>query len=191
MIRASRVVEALLFASESPLSPADLARADEGLDEERVEAAIAELRAEYDREARAFTIVEVGGGYQLLTRPEFAPVLERFDSVPTVQRLSGPALETLAIIAYRQPVGRAEVEEIRGVGAGGVLKTLQERGLIEVVGRSEGLGRPLLYGTTPFFLAHFGFRGLEDLPRNEELPVVLARRDQPKENDAEAGAAPH
>jgi segregation and condensation protein B len=183
-VRASRIIEALLFASESPLSPADLARADEGLDEERVEAAIAELRAEYDREQRAFTVHEVGGGYQLLTRPEFAPVLERFDSVPASQRLSGPALETLAIIAYRQPVGRAEVEEIRGVGAGGVLKTLQERGLVEVVGRSEALGRPLLYGTTQFFLQHFGFRGIDDLPRSEELPIVLARRETEPVSDA-------
>jgi segregation and condensation protein B len=188
VIRASRVIEALLFASESPLAPADLARADEELDEERVEAAIAELRAEYDRDARAFTVYEVGGGYQLLTRPEFAPVLERFDSVPGAQRLSGPALETLAILAYRQPVGRAEVEEIRGVGSGGVLKTLQERGLIEVVGRGEGLGRPLLYGTTQFFLQHFGFRSLDDLPRSEELPVVLARREQRKE-EADGTAA--
>jgi segregation and condensation protein B len=171
------MIEALLFASEAPLSAAELARADESLDEERVEAAVAELRAEYDRDERAFSIFEVGGGYQLLTRPEYAPVLERFDTVPTSQRLSGPALETLAIIAYRQPVGRAELEEIRGVGAGGVLKTLQERGLIEVVGRGEGLGRPLLYGTTTFFLQHFGFRALDDLPRPEELPVVLAKRD--------------
>ena len=177
------MVEALLFASESPLSAAELARADDELDEERVERAVAELRAEYDREERAFTVWEVAGGYQLLTRPEYAPVLERFDSVPTAQRLSGPALEALAIIAYRQPVGRAEVEEIRGVGAGGVLRTLQERGLVDVVARGEGLGRPLLYGTTPFFLLHFGFRSLEDLPRPEELPVVLARRD--------FGARPH
>ncbi len=185
-MRASRIVEALLFASEAPLSAAELARADEELDEERVEAAVAELRAEYDRQERAFTVFEVGGGFQLLTRPEYAPVLERFDSVPAAHRLSGPALETLAIIAYRQPVGRAEVEEIRGVGAGGVLKTLQERGLVDVVGRGEGLGRPLLYGTTPFFLQHFGFRTLDDLPRPEELPVVLARREPGVSTDAEA-----
>lgn len=176
-MRPSRVIEALLFASQAPLSPADLARADDDLDEERVEEAIAALRAEYEREERAFTVVEIGGGYQLLTRPEFAPVLERFDSVPSSARLSVPALETLAIIAYRQPVGRAEIEEIRGVGAGGVLRTLQERDLVEVVGRGEGLGRPLLYGTTSFFLQHFGFRTLDDLPRSEDLPVVLAPRD--------------
>jgi segregation and condensation protein B len=189
-VRTTRLIEALLFASESPLAPADLARADEGLDEERVEAAIAELRAEYDRESRAFTVFEVGGGYQLLTRPEYAPVLERFDSVPTSQRLSGPALETLAIIAYRQPVGRAEVEEIRGVGAGGVLKTLQERGLVEVVGRSEQLGRPLLYGTTQFFLQHFGFRSVDDLPRSDELPIVLASREPHPVIDAPQVEAP-
>jgi segregation and condensation protein B len=176
-MRATRIVEALLFASEAPLSASDLARVDESLDEERVEAAIAELRSEYDREGRAFGIFDLGGGYQLLTRPEYAPVLERFHTVPSPQRLSGPALETLAIIAYRQPVGRAEVEEIRGVGAGAVLRTLQDRGVIDVVARGEGLGRPLLYGTTPFFLQHFGLRSLDDLPRPEDLPVVLARRD--------------
>ncbi|HEX9936756.1 MAG TPA: SMC-Scp complex subunit ScpB, partial [Longimicrobium sp.] len=176
-VRPSRMIEALLFASEAPLSAAELARADEALDEVRVEAAIAELRADYEREERAFGIYEVGGGYQILTRPEFAPVLERFDTVPTAHRLSGPALEALSIIAYRQPVGRAELEDIRGVGAGAVLKTLQERGLVEVVGRGEGLGRPLLWGTTSFFLQHFGFRSLDDLPRPEDLPVVLARRE--------------
>ncbi len=178
MIPASRVVEAVLFASQTPLSPGELARAAEELDEERVEEAVAELRAEYEREGRAFGVFEVAGGYQLLTRPEFAPVLERFDSVPANARLSAPALETLAIIAYRQPVGRAEIEEIRGVGAGGVLKTLQDRELVEVVGRGEGLGRPLLYGTTKRFLEHFGFRSVDDLPRPEELPVVLSRRSE-------------
>ncbi len=176
-MRVSRMVEALLFASQTPLSAAELARADEELDEEVVEDALAELRAEYEAEGRAFGLFEVAGGWQLLTRPEFAPVLERFDAVPATHRLSTPALETLAIIGYRQPVGRAELEEIRGVGCGGVLKTLQERGLVEVTGRGEGLGRPLLYGTTPFFLQHFGFRTIDDLPRPEDLPVVLARKE--------------
>ena len=174
-MRPSRMIEALLFASEGPLSAADLARVDASLDEERVERLIAELREEYEREERAFGIYEIAGGFQLLTRPEFAPLLERFDAVPIASRLSAPALETLAIVAYRQPVGRAEIEEIRGVGAGGVLRTLQERALIEVVGRGEGLGRPLLYGTTRVFLQHFGFRSLEDLPRPDELPVILSR----------------
>lgn len=174
-MRPSRLVEALLFASDAPLTPGELARIDDDLDEEKVEQIIAELRGEYEREERAFDIYEIAGGYQLLTRPEFAHALERFDTVPASPRLSAPALETLAIIAYRQPVGRAEVEEIRGVAAGGVLKTLQERGLIEVVGRGEGLGRPLLYGTTRFFLEHFGFRSLGDLPRPDELAIVLTR----------------
>ena len=175
-MRPSRTLEALLFASEAPLSAAELARADPAFDEEVVERLVAELRAEYDREGRAFDVYEIAGGYQILTRPEFAPILDRFHTVPVSPRLSTPALETLAIIAYRQPVGRAEIEEIRGVGAGGVLRTLQERGIIDVVGRAESLGRPLLYGTTSAFLAHFGFRSLIDLPRPDDLPVVLAER---------------
>jgi segregation and condensation protein B len=175
-MRRSRMVEALLFASEAPLSAADLARADATLDEEQVEELIAELRHEYEREERAFGVFEIGGGYQILTRPEYAPVLERFDTVPLTTRLSAAALETLAIVAYRQPVGRAEVEDIRGVGAGGVLKTLLERNLVEVVGRGEGLGRPLLYGTTRHFLEHVGFRSVQELPRSDELAVILADR---------------
>jgi segregation and condensation protein B len=181
-MRRSRMIEALLFASHTPLSAVELARGDEALDEEQVEQAIAELRFEYERDGRAFDIVQIAGGYQLLTRPEYAGVLERFDTVPHPTRLSTPALETLAIIAYRQPLGRAEIEEIRGVGAGAVLKTLQERELVDVVGRGEGLGRPLLYGTTRRFLEHFGFRSLEDLPRPEELPIVL--RGRPVEVEA-------
>ncbi|HUE95737.1 MAG TPA: SMC-Scp complex subunit ScpB [Longimicrobiaceae bacterium] len=175
-MRRSRMIEALLFASEAPLAPSDLARLDESLDEEQVEAIVAELKAEYEAEDRAFGIYEIAGGYQVLTRPEYAPVLERYETVPVSNRLSPAALETLAIVAYRQPVGRAEIEEIRGVGAGGVLKTLLERTLVDVVGRGEGLGRPLLYGTTRFFLEHFGFRTLEELPRSDELAVILAKR---------------
>ncbi|MDR0787543.1 MAG: SMC-Scp complex subunit ScpB [Gemmatimonadota bacterium] len=175
-MRPDRMVEALLFASEAPLSAADLARVDESLNEDLVEEIIAGLREEYESTDRAFGIVEIAGGYQILTRPEYAFVLDRFETVPTTARLSAAALETLAIIAYRQPVGRAEVEEIRGVSAGGVLKTLAERNLIEVVARGEGLGRPLLYGTTRFFLEHFGFRTLAELPRSDELDVILADR---------------
>jgi segregation and condensation protein B len=174
----TRMIEALLFASELPLSALELCRVEEGLDEEEVERALTQLRLEYEREGRAFHIVEIAGGYQLLTRPEYSAVLERFDSVPHPARLSVPALETLAIVAYRQPIGRAEVEEIRGVGAGAVLKTLQERDMVEVVGRGESLGRPLLYGTTRRFLEQFGFRSLADLPRPEELPIILRRQNQ-------------
>jgi segregation and condensation protein B len=175
-MRLTQIIEALLFASDAPLSAADLLRVDERLDEDTVEAVIQELRAEYELSERSFQIYEVAGGYQLLTRPEFVSVLERYDSVPQPARLSMPALEVLAIIAYRQPLGRAEIEDIRGVGSSGVLRTLQERSLIDAVARGEGLGRPLLYGTTQKFLEHFGFRSLEDLPRPDELPIVLRER---------------
>lgn len=175
-MRLTQIVEALLFASDAPLSAGDIALIDERLDEDTVEAVVAQLREEYESQERAFTIFDIAGGYQLLTRPEFAPYLERFDTVPQQTRLSAPALEVLAVIAYRQPIGRNEIEEIRGVGSSGVLKTLQDRNLIDVVGRSEGLGRPLLYGTTPKFLEHFGFRSLDDLPKPEDLPVILRTR---------------
>lgn len=171
-----QIVEAVLFASDAPLTADEIARADEMLDEDQVEEALQYLRAEYDDAGRSFELAVVAEGYQVLTRPEFAPYLERFDNVPRPSRLSGPALETLAIIAYRQPIGRVEIEYIRGVGSSGVIGTLQDRRMVEVVGRAEGLGRPLLYGTTRHFLEHFGFKSLEDLPRPEELPVVLRER---------------
>ena len=172
----SQIVEAVLFASDAPLSVEDIARADADLDEDIVEEAIRDLSAFYDEVGRSFQIQEIAEGYQILTRPEFAPYLERFDSVPRPNRLSGPALEALAIIAYRQPIGRIEMEYVRGVNSAGVIRTLQERGLVDVVARGEGVGRPLLYGTTHRFLDHFGFASLEDLPRPEELPVVLRDR---------------
>jgi segregation and condensation protein B len=175
-LRPEQIVEAILFASDAPLRAEEIARADEALDEDQVEAAIQQLRQLYLESERAFDLVEVAGGHQLLTRPEFAGYLERFDTIPRPSRLSGPALETLAIIAYRQPIGRLEVEYVRGVGASGVIRTLQERGLVDVVGRGEGIGRPLLYGTTQRFLEHFGFDSMESLPRPDELPVVLRDR---------------
>lgn len=176
-MKASQIVEAVLHASDAPLKAEEIARADESLDEDRVQEAIEDLRTHYDEAERAFQIQELGEGYQILTRPEFAPYLERFDTVPRPSRLSGPALETLAIIAYRQPIGRVEVEFIRGVQAAGVIRTLQDRDLIGVVGRAEGLGRPLLYGTTVRFLEHFGFMTLDDLPRPEDLPILLRDRE--------------
>lgn len=171
-----QIVEAVLFASDAPLTADEIARADEMLDEDQVEDALQFLRAEYDDAGRSFELVELAEGHQILTRPEFAPYLERFDNVPKSSRLSGPALEALAIIAYRQPIGRLEVEYIRGVGSSGVIRTLQDHRMVEVVGRAEGLGRPLLYGTTTHFLEHFGFKSMEDLPRPEELPIVLRDR---------------
>ena len=178
-MRLTQIVEALLFASDAPLTAEDIARVDERLDEDTVEAVVQQLREEYETQERSWQIYEIAGGYQMLTRPEFAPYLERYDTVPQQTRLSNPALEVLAVIAYRQPIGRNEVEEIRGVGSSGVLKTLQDRALIDVVGRSEGLGRPLLYGTTQKFLDHFGFNSLDDLPKPDDFPVILRNRPAP------------
>jgi segregation and condensation protein B len=191
-VNAHQIVEAVLFASDAPLTADEIARADESLDEDRVEQAIRFLRDEYEDAQRSFQIAELAEGYQILTRPEFAPYLERFDNVARPSRLSGPALETLAIIAYRQPMGRIEIEYIRGVGSTGVLKTLLDRELIDVVGRAEALGRPVLYGTTQRFLEHFGFKSLEDLPRPEELPVILRERIPlgPEEEPGRADAGP-
>jgi len=189
-LKVTQIVEAVLFASDAPLKAEEIARADDALDEDRVEEAIRELRAEYAEGGRAFQLVDLAEGYQLLTLPEFAPYLERFDTVPRPSRLSGPALETLAIIAYRQPIGRLEVEYVRGVSSAGVIRTLQDRGIIDVVGRGEGVGRPLLYGTTNRFLEHFGFRSLEQLPTPDELPVVLRERTPLGiEGDVATGAA--
>lgn len=168
-----QIVEATLFASQAPLTAAELAGADEDLTPERVLDAIRTLRERYEEEEHAFQIYQLGDGFQVLTRPEFAPYLERFDSVGRSPILSQAALETLAIIAYRQPLGRVEIEEIRGVDSSTVLRTLLEWELVHVVGRGEGLGRPLLYGVSQRFLDHFGFTGLEDLPEPEDLSVAL------------------
>ena len=172
----TQIVEAVLFASDAPLKAEEIARADGSLDEDIVEAAIRTLQAEYGESERSFQLMELAEGFQILTRSEFAPYLERFDTIPRPSRLSGPSLETLAIIAYRQPIGRIEIEYVRGVACGGVIRTLQDRGMVDIVERGEGVGRPLLYGTTQRFLDHFGFRSIEDLPRPEELPVVLRER---------------
>jgi segregation and condensation protein B len=138
-----------------------------------LESALEELRDHYDSEGHGVELVEVAGGWQILTRPEFTEAIERAQLAARPQRLSAAALETLAIIAYRQPIWRAEIEEIRGVGAGAILKSLNERGLIDIVGRGEGLGRPLMYGTTPAFLEQFALRHLEELPRADELAIAL------------------
>lgn len=184
-----QIVEATLFASQTPLTPAEIARADGELSAPVVREAIQALRDAYEEGERSFQIYELGDGFQILTRPEFAPYLERFDSVPRSPYLSGAALETLAIVAYRQPIGRIEIEEVRGVGATSVLRTLTDWELIEVVGRGDGLGRPLLYGTTERFLDHFGLKDLDELPHPEELPVVLAELQEEAEADgAEAEA---
>ncbi len=175
MTSLAKLLEAALFASATPV-PVDALRAmathsDDG--ETTLEAALDELRLHYDVDGHGVELIEVAGGWQILTRAEYTEAIERAQLASRPQRLSAAALETLAIIAYRQPIGRAEIEEIRGVGAGAILKSLNERGLIDVVGRGEGLGRPLLYATTPSFLEQFALRHLEELPRADELAIAL------------------
>ena len=175
----AKLLEAALFASPSPVPVDELVHLDREADAAAVHAALAELRAHYDDDGHGVELLEQGGGWQILTRPEFTEAIERAQMALRPQRLSGAALETLAIVAYRQPIGRAEIAEIRGVDVGAILKSLLERGLIEVTARGEGLGRPLLYATTPLFLEQFALRHLEELPRVDELAIALRRHPQP------------
>lgn len=169
----AQLLEAALFAANRPLAVEELCLLDPDASLADVRTALDQLREHYDFDGHGVELVEMAGGHQIVTRAVHAAALERAQCSARAPRLSPATLETLAVISYRQPVGRAEIEEIRGVSAGGVLRTLQERGLIEVVGRAEGLGRPLLYGTTPLFLELLGLRDLSDLPRAEELSVAL------------------
>lgn len=169
----ANLVEAALFAASRPLTVGELATLDSTVGEADVRAALEELRTAYRAGDHGVELAEIAQGWQFLTRREYAEVIERAQFALRPRRLSPAALETLAIIAYRQPVGRIEVDEIRGVDSGAVIEKLVERGLIEVVTRGEGLGRPLLYGTTPQFLEILGLRDLDELPRLEELSVAL------------------
>jgi segregation and condensation protein B len=176
----AKLLEAALFASPRPIPAEELAELDAEVSVKDVRAALEELRLMFEDGGHGVELVEQGGGWQILTRPEYTEAIERARMAIRPQRLSGAALETLAIIAYRQPIGRAEVADIRGVDAGAILKSLLERGLVEVVARGEGLGRPLLYGTTPLFLEQFALRHLEELPRVDELAIALRREPQPQ-----------
>ncbi len=160
-------VEALLFASERSLSETKM-KTVLGIEDDdatkQIKVAIETLNSSYDSEARAFRIERIAGGYRVMTREEFAPLVSRLHAERQQQKLSQAALETLSIIAYRQPVMRAEIEVIRGVACGDVLRGLMDRRLVKIVGRAEELGRPMLYGTTKEFLAIFGLANLNDLP---------------------------
>jgi segregation and condensation protein B len=185
---AKAVVEALLFASADPLDPKRIARAIDGVDTRGVRKIVDELAAEYEQTGRAFTIEEVAGGYQMFTRAQFDDYLRRLFEVNRESKLSQAALETLAIIAYRQPILRADIEAIRGVTCGPILRSLMDLGLARVVGKADALGRPLLYGTTRKFLAHFGLKSLKDLPDAAAL-VPPTAPPKPPEQEAETEPA--
>jgi segregation and condensation protein B len=186
-----RIVESLLFATDRPLTPKAIAHSlhqaarfspspetspYEKTTQAEVETAIGQLTAELAEKGSSLMVQGVAGGYVLKTRPEFSIWTNKLFDQPKAARLSQPALETLAVIAYRQPIGRAEIESVRGVAVDGVVATLLERKVIRIAGRSEQPGRPLLYETTPLFLELFGLKNLEELPNADEL-----RRLQPPE----------
>jgi len=184
----AQLIEAALFSAARPLTVEELQTLDADAGLADVRTALEELREHYNFDGHSVEVVEIAGGFQVLTRPAFAAAIERAQFTVRTPKLTSAALETLAVISYRQPVGRAEIEEIRGVSAGGVLRTLQERGLIEVVGRGEQLGRPLLYGTTSLFLELLGLGDLNELPRAEELTIAL-EPPKPAVPDADAAAS--
>jgi len=178
-----RVVEAMLFAAHESLPARRIARAIGYVTEQRIDAALAGLARRYDEQRSPLMLAQIAGGWRLVTRPEYAPFLARLFNKAEKERLSQAALETLAIIAYRQPTTRAEVEAVRGVLVGPVLRLLQERRLIKVTGRAEVVGRALQYGTTRRFLDHFGLASIEDLPK-----VFPSGKAPPPEPAAAEGA---
>ena len=180
------ILESLLFSAQKPMSTKELrdvlaaapaqAEGDETVKafkktkDDDVQVALEELAREHEAAARSYRLACVAGSWQFVSQPEYAPWLKAFVGHKNrPPRLTQPALETLAIIAYRQPITRAEVEQVRGVAVDGVMQTLLERGLVEQVGRAEVVGRPMTFGTTPGFLEYFGLRSLEDLPAADEL----------------------
>lgn len=172
-VQAKRVIEALLFAASKPLTPQEIRKVIKAMTPKELERMIFELRDEYVREGRSFEIVEVAGGYEIATRKEFAPWILKIELQKKAKQVTLSALETLAIMAYKQPITRAEIEELRGVDVSGVMTTLTERCLIKIVGKKEVPGRPFLYGTTEKFLEHFGLKSLEDLPPIAEIRSLV------------------
>lgn len=198
------VIEAILFAAQKPLSlkeiratfaeaqdeeAAELVRGFRRVKEEAIEKSIGELQAEYAAQGRSFTIQQVAGGWQVVTLPPFAPWVRPLVNEARTTRLSQPALETLAIIAYRQPITRADIESVRGVAVDGVMQTLLERGLVTITGRAEVPGRPMLFGTTRRFLEYFGLADLSELPNATELRRPQAPTAEPAPAEGVAPAA--
>ncbi len=192
-------LEALLFVSGNPLSADRLKALFEEATTEQIEAQLTSLRQTYDDRNAGIMLAEVAGGYQLATRPEHAVWVRRFKSVKISTRLSKPALETLAIVAYKQPITRMEVEAVRGVNIGGILRNLMERRLVKIVGKKDVPGRPLLYGTTVEFLQYFGLKDLSALPTLKEFQELDAgeevMEEAPLEGEdaarSELSEAPH
>jgi len=166
------ILEALIFASPEPLTPKALFKLLDTEPKEDVQAALAELKHDYER-AGGLQMVEVAGGFQIVTRSDLHDWVRKLFHERSTQRLTVQALETLAVIAYKQPITAVEVTEIRGVNTSGVLNTLLERGLIKIVGRKQVVGRPFLYATTREFLIRFGLNDLTDLPRVEDMAEAL------------------
>jgi len=168
-----RVIEALLFVSAKSLSASELSRMLKPLTPSQIVKLINELKEEYVRDERSFRINEIAGGYEISTLPQHGVWIAKLEKEKKSRQASLAALETLSILAYKQPVTRVEIEEIRGVDVSGVIATLLERGFIKIIGRKEVAGRPLLYGTTELFLEHFGLKSLNDLPNIEEIKCLV------------------
>lgn len=166
-------VEAILITTDRPLASAKLAQIVGGVKTDQVDKAIEALNEAYTASQRSFRIEQLAGGWQIMTLPDYRDVLASFHRARIETRLSPAAMETLAIIAYRQPILRADIESVRGVASGEVVRGLMERKLVKIVGRAEELGRPMLYGTTRQFLELFGLANIKDLPKIEELQGKL------------------
>ncbi|HEX7077549.1 MAG TPA: SMC-Scp complex subunit ScpB [Candidatus Eisenbacteria bacterium] len=173
-----QILEALLFASDSPVGLSTLVEVLDGPDGAEVSAALARLSREFEEAGRGVALAEIAGGWQLLSRKECAPWIERMLRSRRKVRLSRAGLETLAIVAYKQPVTKVEIDSIRGVDSGGALHTLLERNLVAIKGRSKGVGRPLVYATSSEFLSYMGLNDLADLPELKELGSVLEDRER-------------
>lgn len=175
------VIECILFVSDKPVSIGTFQGLLEDVDRRTILEILDELKSEYDMQGRAFQLIEIAQGYQMATRIQYAPWIRKIFKSRTISKLSKAALETLAIIAYRQPITKAEIEDIRGVSADGVVNALLERKFIRIVGRKEVIGRPLLYGTTKEFLHYFGLKDLTDMPELKDLQEILKQEDVGKD----------
>jgi len=170
-------IEALLLASEKPLALEQIRLALDSADSNEVRKLIDEMRAEYEAQERGIRIAEIAGGFQMITAAQYAPFLKKLFKDRHTERLSKPALETLAIIAYKQPLTRNEIELLRNVNVDGVMKSLLDKNLIRISGWKKSPGRPCVYGTTRQFMEHFGLKSLEDLPRIEEFSALAEKKD--------------